>query len=175
MSIKIKKNQGFTLIELLVVVAIIGILAAIVVVAVGDALARARDSRRLADVRQLAFVLERENAVGNAVPLIGCTTVHADTTTCNNPGAITTHFPAIRNPGGHALPTCGSAGANHACAYSIALGTADTQARTDNYRICFIVERDPDGVGPLVGPEVGGGLNSIRTGARFTAGCAATP
>ena len=50
-----KKNKGFTLIELLVVIAIIGVLSGIVIVAVGDAARRARDSRRLADVRQLSL------------------------------------------------------------------------------------------------------------------------
>ncbi|MFZ2310023.1 MAG: prepilin-type N-terminal cleavage/methylation domain-containing protein [Patescibacteria group bacterium] len=53
-----KNQQGFTLIELLVVVAIIGLLATLSIVALNNARARARDARRVADVKQIQTALE---------------------------------------------------------------------------------------------------------------------
>ncbi len=47
-------NKAFTLIELLVVIAIIGILAGIIVVAMGGAQGSANDAKRKADINQLA-------------------------------------------------------------------------------------------------------------------------
>ena len=52
------KNRGFTLIELLVVVAIIGLLASIVVVALGTARQGGRDTRAIADLRQIQTAME---------------------------------------------------------------------------------------------------------------------
>jgi len=50
--------SAFTLVELLVVIAIIGILSTLSVVAFNNVRAKARDSRRLSDVRQIGMGLE---------------------------------------------------------------------------------------------------------------------
>lgn len=46
-------QKGFTLIEMLVVVAIVGLLSSVVVVGVGGARQKARDSKRIADLRSI--------------------------------------------------------------------------------------------------------------------------
>ncbi len=53
-----KDNKGFTLIELLVVVAIIGLLASIIIVTLNSTRIRARDARRLADMKTIILALE---------------------------------------------------------------------------------------------------------------------
>ncbi len=52
------KAKGFTLVELLVTISIIGVLASITVVSVGNVRQLARDSKRLADMKQLQTALE---------------------------------------------------------------------------------------------------------------------
>ena len=52
------KSKGFTLIELLVVVAIIGILATVIISSLSSARERARDAKRLSDVKTIQTALE---------------------------------------------------------------------------------------------------------------------
>jgi type II secretion system protein G len=53
-----KASKGFTLVELLVVIAIIGVLATLVLLQLGTARAKARDTKRIADVNQLRSAIE---------------------------------------------------------------------------------------------------------------------
>ncbi|MEK7648542.1 MAG: prepilin-type N-terminal cleavage/methylation domain-containing protein [Patescibacteria group bacterium] len=51
-------KKGFTLVELLVVVAIIGLMAGIATVSVNSVRSKARDARRVADIKQIQNALE---------------------------------------------------------------------------------------------------------------------
>ena len=62
-------KKGFTLIELLVVIAIIGLLSTLAVVALSSARTKARDSKRLSDLKQVQTALELYYTDQNAYPV----------------------------------------------------------------------------------------------------------
>ena len=64
-----QSRQGFTLIELLVVISIIGILSTLAVVSLNDARAKARDAKRISDIKQVQTALELFLADRNGYPL----------------------------------------------------------------------------------------------------------
>lgn len=63
------KNKGFTLIELLVVIAIIGILSSVVLASLNTARVKARDTRRVADIKSIQLALEFYYDAKNAYPV----------------------------------------------------------------------------------------------------------
>ena len=52
------KKSAFTLVELLVIIIVIGVLSTFVVIAIGSSQVKARDSRRVSDLRQIQIGLE---------------------------------------------------------------------------------------------------------------------
>ncbi|MBI2444009.1 MAG: type II secretion system protein GspG [Candidatus Magasanikbacteria bacterium] len=78
------KTKGFTLIELIVVVAIIGLLSTLAVVALGSARVKARDAKRLSDLKQMQTALELYYTDKNAYPAGTNVTLGAGDYACLN-------------------------------------------------------------------------------------------
>ena len=68
---KQNKDAGFTLIELLVVISIIGLLATLAVISLGNARQKSRDAKRLSDVRQIqtALSLYQKDRIDGSYPV----------------------------------------------------------------------------------------------------------
>jgi len=63
------KQKGFTLVELMIVITVILILSAVAIMTLNSSRAKARDSKRLSDVRRLQTALEFFNADENSYPI----------------------------------------------------------------------------------------------------------
>lgn len=66
-----KRQKGFTIVELLIVIVIIGILAAITIVAYNGIQQRARDSARTSDIAGIQKALELYRADNGVYPSVG--------------------------------------------------------------------------------------------------------
>ena len=67
-----RHESGFTLIELLIVIAIIGILAAIAIPNLLNAVQRGKQKRTMSDMRALATAVEAYAVDNNTYPAAGC-------------------------------------------------------------------------------------------------------
>ncbi len=70
-----RRQKGFTLIELLIVVAIIGIIAAIAIPNLLNAINRGRQKRTMADIRSIGTALEAYSVDFNFYPKVAATQV----------------------------------------------------------------------------------------------------
>lgn len=64
----VSRQRGFTLIELLVITAIIGVLASVVLASLNSARAKARDTKRIADLNAMRTALELYHTSNGSYP-----------------------------------------------------------------------------------------------------------
>jgi len=160
-SISVFNRQGFTLIELLVVIAIIGLLSTMATVSLNSARVKARDARRLADVRQLSMAVELAAADSTTSDysevLNTCGDAGAKTTDCGV--ILNLNFANIVDPIGLGESEVCADDYSSGCDYSI--GNSDVTST--EYAICFYLEGDAG--------SMGAGINHVEQGGTMAAGC----
>lgn len=125
--------RGFTLVELLVVVGIIGVLASVSLVSISSVRMRARDSKRIQDVRELSKALDLY-AISNANYLLQGCGAGSVTKDCVLPADFPmSNFISVSDPIG--VTACGT-GIKVPCQYSMGLANSTPE----NYEICFKLE-----------------------------------
>lgn len=161
----IKNNQvGFTLIELLVTISIIGLLSTMAVVALGSAREKARDAKRVSDLKSLSNLIEMGRAdLGDDAAIVDCDGQYAASTLCTG-GELGTQTANFTDPAGVA-PCEGFGGTPSigACAYSISSANGSSDATYGDYQVCAYLE---NGSGAF-----GSGLLHIGTGGVLATGC----
>ena len=167
-------KKGFSLIELLVVIAIIGLLSSLAVVNLNSARGKARDAKRVSDVKQLALLIEMaatSNATGAYQGVLPAN--------CDSPGELTVdcddgtgtfedqdwslfYDPSRLDAG---TPLDGPCTNDSIAACDYAMGVDNTSV--DDYEICFFLE---EGAGSV--PQ---GVNSVNKSAVLSPGCSNDP
>ena len=142
------KKNGFTLIELLIVVAIIGLLAGIAVISVNSVRAKARDVKRIADLKQLVKSIAIYADQNAGLPFTDCVPAGVSITNCKKPAdpapAFMFTFSSFTDPSG-ALQNnvfCDN-GSKAGCQYSV----DKANPMTDDFQFCFYLETDNNPVG----------------------------
>jgi prepilin-type N-terminal cleavage/methylation domain-containing protein len=156
-----KKEKGFTLIELLIVIAIIAILATVVMTGLNGARMKARDAKRLNDIKQLQKALDLySDTCGGYPPLgngayvgigvAGGLQTTTQTGTCNTQtfADYMSTMPVNPTPGGADYQYCSTFDGNPVGAASC----SDADGDNTSYQITFTTEETRDAL--IAGPHV---------------------
>lgn len=138
-----KSKQGFTIVELLVVVAIVALLAALGMVALGGIRAKARDAKRFSNMNTLRTAMERINSENGSYADSDCEVgyVHA----CAGISTLTNVLPSLsslKDPGYHNdIERCTPAtcAVDQACDYSF------ESIDDEDYEVYFRLEKGIEG------------------------------
>ena len=123
---KIKYARGFTLIELLVVIAVIGILAAVVLASLNDARVKARDAKRLGDLRSIHTALEAYFADNGSYPQTTWTSSYQSTWQTGVLGtALAPYLPTLPVDPTNSSPIAPNGGINYSY-YALSYGGTTT-------------------------------------------------
>ncbi len=149
------KEKGFTLVELLVVIAIIGILATLVLLQLGTARAKARDTQRITAVNQITSAVELYYGDNGVYPT-GITSALIGPT---SPGKYLTNVPVD--------PATGVA---YFYAYNPAVSPRNVQvwAELENRAAAMGSDADINSTGWSGAPIIGGAPNEACTSAAPT-------
>ena len=158
-SFFMRNKKGFTLIELLVVIAIIGLLSSLAMVNLNSARAKARDARRLSDIKQLSTILEIQATEGTVAAYLETCSGEADKTyLCDGPGLVV-QFTYFRDPSNAEGDAC-LTDSDTTCSYSISTQSGESDATVEDYEICFFLEQG-------AGSFSARGVYAIEAGSRF--------
>lgn len=143
-----KSIKGFTIVELLIVIVVIGILAAITIVAYNGVQARANDARKASSVKSIAGLLEVFYQDNNRYPLYS-TELSSSTWAATNIPSITS-VTLLTAPGSTATTypysfltgtSVGSKSEYRYENYNTSYGDCTT-AKCDHYRLRWLRESD---------------------------------
>jgi len=141
-------KKGFTLIELLVVIAIIGLLSTLSVLALNSARSRARDAKRIADVKQIQTALEMFYNDTGDYPVAGSSTLFTSGGSIASANGV--YMKSIPLP---PTPNDGSCPTANAYTYSYTAGATGAGSATYGVQYCL-----------------GASINGITAGSVQTAG-----
>ena len=137
MNNTIRKVKGFTLIELLVVISIIGLLSSIMLVSIATARAKARDARRISDLKQMVNSISQ---LGEGAPFVGvgCTGAGVKrASSCTSPLLTGLNDPTAGPTGA----VCGTGALSATCDYRVQRRTANDTPMVNDFQICAYLEQ----------------------------------
>lgn len=154
-----KKEKAFTLIELLVVIAIIGILASVVIASLNSARGKARDARRISDMKALQTAVEMYYADNGDYPGTGHHSNFPSTacisstswTTPFNADFLSKYIPALpSDPNGVSAEWCYSYSKVGSSAVTCTIGGVSTSFSDYEYVLTFKAENNLNDKYPIV-------------------------